>query len=71
MNDGIECPKCGKRTVIKRREDLFECLNCEFRRDFSKSQKKPPTQKPSGDNSPLENLIPVLITILLLIAMGI
>ncbi|MGC9525720.1 MAG: hypothetical protein ACP5D7_09305 [Limnospira sp.] len=70
MNDGIECPKCGKRTVINRREDLFECINCEFKRDFSKQTKKTPPRKPSENNSPLDNLIPVLITILILVALG-
>ena len=34
-HDGLECPKCGKHTIIQRSNDLFQCLNCEFKRDFS------------------------------------
>ncbi len=35
MHDGLECPKCGKHTIIQRSNDLFQCLNCDFVRDFS------------------------------------
>jgi hypothetical protein len=35
MHDGLECPKCGKHTIIQRNHDLFQCLNCDFVRDFS------------------------------------
>jgi hypothetical protein len=35
MHDGLECPKCGKHTIIQRNNDLFQCLNCDFVRDFS------------------------------------
>lgn len=31
----LECPKCGKHTIIQRNHDLFQCLNCDFMRDFS------------------------------------
>lgn len=35
IHDGLECPKCGKHTIIQRSNDLFQCLNCDFVRDFS------------------------------------
>jgi hypothetical protein len=35
MYDGLECPKCGKHTIIQRSNDLFQCLNCDFVRDLS------------------------------------
>jgi uncharacterized protein (DUF983 family) len=35
MNDSSECPKCGKKTLVKRHEDLYQCLSCDFKKDFS------------------------------------
>lgn len=44
MATSIECPKCGKQSVVQRKEDLYQCLSCDFKRDFS----KPP--KPKSNN---------------------
>lgn len=41
MLTGIECPKCGKKTLIQRKNDLYQCLDCDFRKDFS----EPPPPK--------------------------
>ncbi len=38
MQEVVECPKCGKRTIVQRNPDVFLCLNCDFQRDFSRSQ---------------------------------
>lgn len=38
MRDGVECPRCGKQTIVQRNPDTFQCLNCDFQRDFSRSQ---------------------------------
>ncbi len=37
MSDYIECPKCGKKSVVQRKEDLYQCISCDFKRDFAKS----------------------------------
>lgn len=37
MMDGVECPKCGRHTIVQRHQDVFLCLNCDFQRDFSRS----------------------------------
>ncbi len=39
----VECPKCGKKSVVQRGEDVYQCLACDFVRDFSKPSK--PEQK--------------------------
>ena len=31
----IECPKCGKHTVVKRSPNHFDCLNCSFQKSLS------------------------------------
>lgn len=55
MNNSSECPKCAKETLVKRHDDLYQCLSCDFRKDFS---------KPESDSGGLLGAI-VLITLLL------
>lgn len=31
----IECPQCGRISLIQRNENLYQCLACNFRKDFS------------------------------------
>lgn len=35
MTEVTECPQCGKKGLVKRNADLFQCLCCEFKRDFN------------------------------------
>ncbi|MGF1495731.1 MAG: hypothetical protein ACFB8W_02740 [Elainellaceae cyanobacterium] len=43
----IECPKCGKRTVVLHSADVYQCLNCDFRRDLSEHGEEPDDKKAS------------------------
>ncbi|MEB3887036.1 hypothetical protein [Lyngbya sp. CCY1209] len=40
MQEGIECPKCGKRTVVQRSETVFQCISCDFKRDLATEPKQ-------------------------------
>ncbi|MGB3614415.1 MAG: hypothetical protein WBA10_11545 [Elainellaceae cyanobacterium] len=42
----LECPKCGKLTIVSQPDNSYRCLSCDFHRDFSKDKKK--GSKPSG-----------------------
>jgi hypothetical protein len=33
--ESVECPKCGKHTVVRQSEHHYLCLNCDFQRDLS------------------------------------
>lgn len=33
----LECPKCGKQTIVQRDRDVYRCISCGFRRDLSES----------------------------------
>ncbi|MEO0456860.1 MAG: hypothetical protein AAF152_09785 [Cyanobacteria bacterium P01_A01_bin.114] len=33
--ESLECPKCGKRTIVQGGGYQFHCLNCNFHRDLS------------------------------------
>ncbi|MCG5056988.1 MAG: hypothetical protein KA714_02985 [Limnoraphis sp. WC205] len=35
MQERVECPKCGKGTIVQQHPDVFRCLNCDFKRDFT------------------------------------
>ena len=45
MSEYIECPQCGKKTIVQRQEDLYQCLACDFKRDFSLASKSKPQPK--------------------------
>lgn len=32
--DLVECPKCGKRSIVARSQNTFDCLNCNFHREL-------------------------------------
>ncbi|MEL7352214.1 MAG: hypothetical protein AAF171_09900 [Cyanobacteria bacterium P01_A01_bin.116] len=34
MAEPVECPKCGKRSIVKRSQNLFDCLNCNFHKEL-------------------------------------
>ncbi|MEB3177677.1 MAG: hypothetical protein VKL59_01335 [Nostocaceae cyanobacterium] len=48
MNQYAECPKCGKHTVVQRTESVFQCLSCDFKKDFDAPAKKPQGITPLG-----------------------
>ncbi|MDY7021597.1 MAG: hypothetical protein SWJ54_09575 [Cyanobacteriota bacterium] len=48
MQDGVECPKCGKHTIVQRNPDVFQCLNCDFQRDLSRGQYKDKSRSSSS-----------------------
>jgi cytochrome c-type biogenesis protein CcmH/NrfF len=37
MNENMECPKCGKKNIVKSSATLYECIACDFKRDLSES----------------------------------
>lgn len=34
-----ECPNCGKKGLVQRGNDLFQCLSCNFSRDLAESER--------------------------------
>ncbi|MBD2092002.1 hypothetical protein H6F67_19325 [Microcoleus sp. FACHB-1515] len=36
-----ECPKCGKKALIKRQDSLYQCLACNFKKDLEKPEAEP------------------------------
>lgn len=44
MAEHVECPECSKKAVVHRNDNLYQCLNCDFQRDFS----EPPQSKPEN-----------------------
>jgi len=46
MADIIECPKCSKKGLVHRQNDLYQCLICDFKRDLSEPNKPPQAEFP-------------------------
>lgn len=54
----IECPRCGKHSVVQQTENAYRCLNCNFHRDLSRP----------GEESTLGLFVAALATVLVLVA---
>ncbi len=67
MADLVECPNCGKRSLLERQPELYQCLNCDFRRDLNR-----PTVKASPASTASTDLsfLLVLFVMLLLLLRG-
>ncbi|MDB9528454.1 hypothetical protein PN498_20855 [Oscillatoria sp. CS-180] len=35
LSPSIECPKCGKHTVVSDQVGVYRCLSCDFERNLS------------------------------------
>jgi uncharacterized protein (DUF983 family) len=44
MKDFTDCPHCGKKTLVMRNADVYQCLSCDFKRDFTKTENGSPNQ---------------------------
>jgi len=33
-SETVECPKCSKRSIVKRSPTTFDCLNCNFHKEL-------------------------------------
>ncbi|MGB7439823.1 MAG: hypothetical protein WA919_02050 [Coleofasciculaceae cyanobacterium] len=40
LHQEVECPKCGKKTVVQTKENLYQCISCNFERDFSEVDRR-------------------------------
>jgi len=34
FDETIECPKCGKHSVVRRSPNVFDCINCSFHKEL-------------------------------------
>ncbi|MGD1898192.1 MAG: hypothetical protein ACFB16_14705 [Phormidesmis sp.] len=39
--NAVECPKCGKRSIVARAHNVYDCLNCSFHRELPPVIKQP------------------------------
>jgi hypothetical protein len=53
-----ECPQCGKKALVQRSSDKYQCLWCDFTKDFAE-----PKQKPSNS----DEILPLTVLVLLML----
>ena len=66
MTDVIECPKCGKNTLVQCHADLYHCISCDFEKDLSE---KPQDQNVPDPPAPGGGILPLLILVVLVFAL--
>ncbi len=35
LSSSLECPKCGKSSIVSHQTGIYQCLSCDFERDLS------------------------------------
>ncbi|MEB3280825.1 MAG: hypothetical protein VKK42_18070 [Lyngbya sp.] len=48
ISEPMECPKCSKHTLIERQIDLYQCVSCDFERDFSQIRNEDDHEEDNG-----------------------
>ena len=46
----LECPKCGKHTIVEQPTGTYRCIACDFKRDFGYEEYQS-SKKDRGRNS--------------------
>jgi hypothetical protein len=41
MPDISDCPRCSKKTLVNRRDELYQCLGCDYTKDFAAPKPDP------------------------------
>jgi hypothetical protein len=63
MSEHVECPACGKKAVVQRQDNVYQCLNCDFKKDFS----EPPTSNESDKSENPVFWLSVIVSIVALL----
>lgn len=61
VQNPLECPECGKHTITELSPKLYQCINCNFKRDLAYKPKK------KEDNS--MPIVAIIGTILLMLVL--
>jgi hypothetical protein len=61
-----ECPSCGKYCIVETEPYKYQCLSCNFSRDFSQDKPQKVQAQSHGPGLFVSILIAMLITIALL-----
>ncbi|MGJ3247628.1 MAG: hypothetical protein ACFE0I_16325 [Elainellaceae cyanobacterium] len=56
----MECPRCGKHSVVRHGDSTYVCINCGFRCDVSE-------QPDESNNALMATAIATLLTLLLIL----
>lgn len=54
---GLECPQCGKHSLVQRTNDVYLCLSCNFKKDLA----APPPKKSNSSILPFIGLFVLLL----------
>lgn len=65
--DVIECPKCGKNTLVQRHADLYHCISCDFEKDLSNNDSYSEEDEQDRETSG-SGILPLLLLVLLAFA---
>lgn len=66
--NSLECPKCGKHTVVEMSRHLYQCISCDFYRELPEDPAKDKKSK-EKDNGKSGLLLALITGLLILIVL--
>jgi hypothetical protein len=49
LSSSLECPKCGKNSIVSHQNGIYQCLSCNFERDLSTENELLPAKGGLGE----------------------
>jgi ribosomal protein L37AE/L43A len=62
IGTSVECPQCGKHSVVSHKEGVYHCLNCGFERRLD-----PAEESQESEESPVLASLSVVVFVLTLL----
>ncbi|NJK37154.1 MAG: hypothetical protein HC835_08125 [Oscillatoriales cyanobacterium RM2_1_1] len=63
--EALECPKCTRHSLVQRDENVYACINCDFKKDFA----RPLIQPAKNSRSSVVELVAMLAGALVLLVL--
>jgi ribosomal protein L37AE/L43A len=65
LSSTVECPKCGKKSIVSHQTGVYQCLNCDFERNLGLANTE--TEKTGGLGEFLFAMAGFLLTAVLIL----
>ncbi len=66
LQQSLECPKCGKHSIVEASANQYHCLNCDFQRQITDPADTPSASASEAPSGLVATCIMILLILLLI-----